>query len=170
MKITNIMYYLVFFTNEKDTGAYGKAYELAVREYLSGRKQKAVKSQGKTDAYFSFNVDGKKKTVTVEIKTACGEIDTADRSQFIIYCPEVQHTENAEDQGFVFTRSEWVDFVNGYKGRGQFIRVDSKRGKKHIQSFYTENRPKASKPIAHYIWDSCLSKPTVAEWKNQMRG
>ena len=168
--MTNIVKYLEQFTNAKDSGRLGKAYELAVREYLSGRAQKAVKSQGKNDAYFSFNLDGKRKTVTVEIKTACGEIDTADRSQFIIYCPEVQTTEEAETQGFVFTRDEWRAFINGYDGRGQFVKVDSQRGKKHIQSFYTESRPKASKPIANYIWETCLDRPTVEEWKEELRG
>lgn len=168
--MTIIEKYLEFFPNPKDWGRYGKAYELAIREYLSGRAQKAVKSQGKVDTHFTFTLDGKRKAVTVEIKTVCGEIDCADCAQFIIYCPDVQPTEEAETQGFVFTREEWRDFINGYDGSGKFIREDSKRGKKHIQSFYSESRPKASKPIANYIWETCLDRPTVEEWKEELRG
>lgn len=168
--MTKINEYLNQFSNAKDSGRNGKAFELAIREYLSGRKQKAVKAQGKADAYFSFEVNGKRKTVTVEIKTACGVIDTADKSQFIIYCPEVDVDTEAEEQGYVFSREEWKAFINGYDGRGKFVKIDSQRGQAHIQSFYSESRPKASKPIANYIWGACFDQPTVAEWKEEMRG
>ena len=162
--------YLEQFSNERDSGRNGKAYELAVREYLSGKAQKKVKAQGKADAYFTFDLDGKRKSVTVEIKTACGVIDTAHKSQFIIYCPEVDVDESPEVQGYVFSRQEWVDFVNGYTGRGSFVKVDSQRGQAHIQSFRSASRPKASKPIAEYIWNSCFDQPTVEEWKAELRG
>lgn len=168
--MTNIEKYLAKYTNEKDSGRIGKAFELATREYLSGREQTAVRAQGKVDAYFSFKTESGRKSVTVEIKTACGCIDTADKSQYIIYCPEVDETTAAEAQGFVFSRDEWKDFVEGYEGRGAFLKVDSQRGTKHIQSFRSANRPKASKPIAEYIWDKCYDQPTVEEWKEMMRG
>ena len=167
--MTNIEKYLEQYTNEKDSGAIGKAFECAVREYLSGRAVERVKAQGKTDAYFSFACGDKRKSVTVEIKTACGEIEMCARSQFIIYCPEVATDCEAETQGYVFSREEWVQFIGGYTGRGSFTRTSS-RGHLHIQSFRSEGRPKASKPIAEYIWAVCNEQPTVEDWKAMLRG
>ena len=167
--MTNIEKYLQHYANEKDSGAIGKAFECAIREYLSGRPVQRVKAQGKTDAYFSFTCEGKRKQVTVEIKTACGEIETCDRSQFIIYCPEVATDCEAEAQGYVFSRDEWRAFINGYTGRGSFTRASS-RGHLHIQSFYSAGRPTASKPMARYIWETCTERPTVEEWKEVLRG
>lgn len=152
-----------------DSGKYGKAYEMALREYFSHRKTLRVKPQGKFDAYVTFWIEGTKKEVTVEIKTACGDIGTADKSQFIAYCPDVDVSKEPELQGYVFTRAEWREFVNGYTGRGAFTRVD-KVGRKHIQSFRSAGRPKASRPIAEYIWAVCKSKPTAAEWITALRG
>ena len=167
--MTNIEKYLEHYTNEKDSGRLGKAFECAIREYLSGRTVTKVKAQGKIDAYFSFTSENKRKKVTVEIKTACGEIETCDRSQFIIYCPEVITDCDAQAQGYVFSRDQWVAFVNGYTGRGSFTRA-SARGHLHIQSFRSDSRPKASKPIAEYIWATCTELPTVEEWKAELRG
>ena len=166
--MTNIIKYLAQYDNENDTGRFGKAFECAIREYLSGRAVKAIKAQGKADAYFSFEANEKRKQVTVEIKTACGDIGTAHKSQFVIYCPEIDIETDAEAQGYVFSRDEWVSFVNGYTGRGSFTRVNS-RGELHIQSFRSESRPKASKPIAEYIWSTCMECPTVEEWKESLR-
>lgn len=168
--MTSIEKYLEQYSNTTDSGRFGKAYELALREFFSGRTQKAVKSQGKVDATVTFTLDGKRKAVTVEIKTACGIIDTADKAQYIIYCPEIDTTTDASEQGGVFTRDEWNDFLNGYDGRGKLIKVDSQRGQAHIQSFYTESRPKASKPIANYIWGRVCEQPTPAEWIEELRG
>lgn len=168
--MTNVCKYLEQYNNTNDSGRNGKAFECAIREYLSGKPVQAVKAQNKIDAYFSFKIEnGKRKQVTVEIKTACGEIEMASKSQYIIYCPEVCTTMNAEKQGFVFTREQWVSFINGYTGRGSFIRHSS-RGHDHIQSFYSESRPKASKPIANYIWETCYNLPTVEQWKAELRG
>jgi hypothetical protein len=167
--MTNIEKYLEHYSNEKDSGAIGKAFECAIREYLSGRAVKGVKAQGKMDAYVTFRCEGKRSQVTVEVKTACGEIEMADRSQFIIYCPEVTTDCDAETQGFVFTRQEWREFIGGYTGRGSFVRTSS-RGHVHIQSFRSEGRPKASKPIADYIWAVCGEMPTVEEWIEELRG
>lgn len=145
--------------NALDSGARGKAFEIAIRSYLAQRYVSKVKPAGKKDGWTTYN--GKK--VDYEIKTACGEIETADRSKLIIYCPEVDIDFEAELQGYVFTREEWRAFVNGYTGRGSFIRVDKKRGHDHIQSFRSEGRPKASQPIRDYIDAVCFDQPVVAD-------
>lgn len=152
----------------KDTGTFGRAFEMAIREYFSKREQKTVKAQGKRDAYFTFKGMNGRQKVTVEVKTACGIIDCIESAQYIVYCPEVDVDMEAERQGYVFTRAQWVTFINGYPGKGQFIRVNS-RGEKHIQSFRSIGRPKASKPIADYIWSTCFDMPTVEEWVRTLR-
>lgn len=154
--------YLNTNTNTSDTGRNGKAFEVAIRSYIMNRTASRVKAQGKTDIRFTF--DGSRHTC--EIKTACGEIEQAIKNQFVIYCPNVDINEPAEAQGYVFTRQEWIDFINGYTGRGAFLRYDSKRGHAHIQSFYVSEtiRPKASKPIARYIAEVLESLPTVEEF------
>lgn len=159
VQIMNTYYRL---SKEGDSGVEGKAFEIAIRSYISKREQKAVKSQGKTDIRFTH--EG--KHYSCEIKTACGEIETAENNQYIIYCPNVDIDFPAELQGYVFTRDQWKAFINGYTGRGSFIRYDSKRGHSHIQSFYVSDtiRPKASKAIARYIENVLFNMPTVQEF------
>ena len=157
--------YLQVNEDINDSGRNGKAFEIAIRSYIMNRTAKSVKAQGKTDIRFTF--DGSRHTC--EIKTACGEIEQAEKNQYVIYCPYVDTSKTAESQGYVFTREEWKAFVNGYTGRGSFVRVDTKRGHSHIQSFYVSEtvRPKASKPIARYIAESLANQPTVEEFFNK---
>lgn len=172
MKTRIQLYFEEMFAEESakgSTGAVGKAFECALRNFSAGRKVSGIKEQGKRDAIFTFAVgEGKRSKVTVEIKTACGEIATLEGAQYVVYCPEVDMETEAEDQGYVFTLEEWHDFLNGYGGRGSLTRVNS-RGELHIQSFRSEGRPKASKPLADYIWNCCYDKLTFREWVALMR-
>lgn len=160
-----IMREFIANADKYDSGKEGKAFEIAIRAYISGREPERVKAQGKTDIKASANG----KRLTCEIKSACGEIETAEKSQVIIYASYVNAAEPAEKQGRVFTREQWKEFLNGYDGRGQFIKHDEKRGHDHIQSFYVSEtvRPKASKPIARYIERVLESQPTVEEFFNR---
>lgn len=144
-----------------DTGRFGDAFELAMRSYISRRRCTKVKRQGAEDIRFSK--DGKR--YTCEVKSACGEIEDAEKAQYVIYCPNVDPDFPAESQAYVFTREQWVAFLNGYTGRGQFTKWDS-RGHLHIQSFYVSEdvRPKASKPIAAYIESVLFDLPTADEF------
>lgn len=147
--------------HEADAGSTGKAFELAIRTYLSGRNAGRVKMQGKAD--YNLTLDGKRRTV--EIKTACGDVMDSLKADFVVYAPNYDPEEPAETQGYVFTRSEWSDFLNGYTGRGSLLREPEGSPRRHIQSFYwsEEVRPKASKPLGNYIMEACLDKPTVEE-------
>ena len=160
VKIMNMVHALA---KKGDNGADGKAFEIAIRSYIIGREQKKVKEQGKTDIRFT---DENGNRHTCEIKTGCGEIETAENNQYVIYCPNVDIDFPAELQGYVFTREQWKAFINGYTGRGAFVRYDSKRGHCHIQSFYVSEtvRPKASKAIARYIEGVLFNMPTVQEF------
>ena len=160
--------YLTYF-DDADNGKVGKAAELTIRHLTSGKTQSRVKAQGKFDAYVTYKSEDGRKSVTLEIKTACGDIATATRSQYIAYCPEVDERISLENQFFVFTREQWTEFVEGYTGRGKFLRLD-KAGRLHIQSFRSTSRPKASQPIADYIWNTCYEMPTYCEWLADLRG
>lgn len=147
-----------------DDGLIGKAFECAIRSYMANRRILTVKSQGKVDIR-SRAFDGTPSDT--EIKTACGELDDTFRKscKWIIYCPDVDLELEAEYQAYVFSRDEWIDFLNGYTGRGQMLRKTT-NGKTHIQSFYvsTDKRPKASKALADYIWDTCLEHESLANY------
>ena len=145
-----------------DDGLRGKAFEWAVRCYIAGKRlPMQVVKQGKADIRLTYQG----KRYTAEIKTACGEVEMADKAQLIIYCPYVEADMPMEWQGRVFTRDTWREFLNGYTGRGKFLRADN-RGHLHIQSFYVseEVRPKASKPIANYIDQVLFDLPSVDEF------
>lgn len=147
----------------KDFGLYGKAFEIAIRCYIMNRTSRhgmTVKGQGKTDIKFSYQ----DKRYTCEIKTACGNITDAHKSQYIIYCMNVDPSFPAEQQGYVFTREQWLDFLANYDGRGSLTKVASDG--LHIQSFYVnENiRPTASKAITRYIERTLFDLPTVEEF------
>lgn len=156
---TEIMSLELATRKDSDSGRYGDAYELAIRYYLTGRRWKTVKRQGASDITKTFN--GEK--YRIEIKTACGELNDSYDAPYVIYCADVDPNFPAEEQGYVFTNAEWNAFLNGYTGRGKFIRTGS-NGKDHIQSFRSATRPKASKPIAEYIESILFDMPTVAEF------
>ena len=151
----------------QNDGADGSAFELAVKSYLFGRTVTKVQSQGKKDAYFTICIDGdSKRKVTLEIKTACGRIDDCAAAQFVVYWPEPDADTDIEFSAVVFTKAEWKAFVSGYTGRGSFTRAAADG--LHIQSFrglVSGVRPKASLPIANYIYSVCDNQPTLAEWK-----
>lgn len=144
-----------------DFGFAGKLGELIIRSYITGKKAKAVKAQGKVDLWKRING----RQYKIEIKTACGLIsDIEKRNDLIIYCPHYDLSADAPDSFFVFTREQWIEFINGYNGRGKFLA--EKEDGLHIQSFYVNEqvRPKASKPIANYIREYCEKLPTVREY------
>ena len=155
-----------------DCGRVGKAVELAVASYLNKNTRERVREQGKIDVRACYrDTNGKTRYASVEVKTACAEIDNAERAPFVAYWPEPDVDVDIEHSVVVFTREQWAAFINGYNGRGKFVRVDAKRGKSHIQSFrglYTGVRPSASLPIAEYIYSVVESMPTLAEWWDSM--
>lgn len=154
----------------QNDGAVGAAVELAVKSYLFGRRVTKVQTRGKKDAYFTVELDGdKRRKTTLEIKTACGRIDDCAASAWVVYWAEPDPDTDVEFSAVVFSKSEWKAFVNGYTGRGSFTRTASDG--LHIQSFrglLTDVRPKASKPIAEYIYSVCENQPTLAEWKESV--
>lgn len=146
----------------KDWGKYGDAYEAATRSYLARRRMYGTKQQGVEDIKLTING----KAVKIEIKTACAEIDNAATADLVIYCPNVDPDFPAELQGYVFTREQWTNFLEGYTGRGAFVRWDKARQHGHIQSFYWSEtvRPASSKALTRYIESVLFEMPTVSEY------
>lgn len=156
-----------------DDGAKGKAFEKAIKTVVQPYSKNAGKVSDNSKK-FDMLIRRKELKGKYEIKTSCGELGTAleikkilPRADFIIYCPEVIIGEPVEEQGFVFTRAEFIDMMMNYTGRGSLVRMkSSSKGEPRIsfQSFKSESRPKASRPIADYIWNACYNQPTVKEW------
>lgn len=144
-------------------GASGDAFECGCRAFSSGRRVLKTARQGCYDGCLKA-ADGKR--YSVEFKTACGNIRDTLRAQVIVYCILLDPDLPPQDQGRVFTREEWQALLDGYTGRGNLIRLDSKTGDPHIQSFYGSEtvRPKASKPLRAYLDAACLHQPTFREW------
>lgn len=142
---------------EAHAGLDGDVLELAVSYYRCLHFKRGIRT-GKTDMRSA--VWGK-----VEIKSACGELPTGNFDT-VLYAPIVDYTRPLAEQVYVFTHDEWDAFLSGYTGRGSFLRVDSARGKAHIQSFYGSEtvRPKASKPIRAYIDAVCSGQPTLGDF------
>lgn len=163
--------FLQYARSARSDGDIGEACEMAARSFTSGRIVKAVKPAGKVDSYFTWkDADGKRHSASVEYKVACGRIDNID-SQYVAYWPEPDADVDVADGFVIFTREEWQAFLNGYTGRGQL--TVWRRGELHIQSFrgiLSGARPKASLPMANYIYDTCYERPTLREWVAMMRG
>lgn len=160
----------------EDSGSWGKAFEIAIKKAISARVSKADAKVTKNCTYYGdkrIKADG--HFLNVEIKTGCGvlayDVEDADmeisslfpKIDYIIYCPEVAANIKAEQQGFVFTRDEFISFLEGYPS---MVRSKvSTQGNLNItiQSF------KNSKKKSEYVWDACYAQPTVEEWIAEVR-
>lgn len=156
----------------RSSGVMGEACEMAARSYTSGRMVKAVKPAGKTDAFFTYaDKSGKRHTLAIEYKTACGRIDNIGAADFVAYWPEPVEDIEVQDGFVMFSREEWSDFISGYGGRGS-LTIEREDGEVHIQSFrglMTGARPKASLPLANYIYEVCDGQPTLREFTEYYR-
>ena len=166
---------------DNDSGASGKALEIALRYYIqpNSKRNGHVTSNNTSYNDLRMRVENErgKAYSRIEIKSSCGELGMTDSvddlpsllkgADYVLYAPEVNPSIAMEEQTFVFTRSEFISFITGYPGRGQLLRskvATDGSARVSFQSFYSESRPKASKPISEYIWDTCYEQPTVSQW------
>ena len=161
-----------------DCGKEGKAFEPAVSVYLSKNASALyVKSKSQVDKVWRVN----KITYNIEAKTAAGKgLVTAERvgnllnegasleeiventypnADFIVYAPEYNPYEPVEHQAFVFTRSEFIDMLNGYTANICKIHPN---GELAINTF------SSSKKKTAYMWDKCLDQPNLETFKKAM--
>ena len=90
---------------ENDSGAYGKAYEIAIKEMLG--KKACVSACGKTDLHYGKHY---------EIKTGAGVLDYTGTgkamcygSTMVIYAPVVNENDLLETEAFVMTRKVFLE-------------------------------------------------------------
>lgn len=174
-------YILNVYENRKpnDCGKFGKAFEPSVGLYLSGKKALAlyVKEQKVADKIWSVNKIG----YVMESKTGSGKglvkasvvkylqdqgleayemIDYVYPSaDFIVYAPEYNPYEPVEYQGFVFTRDEFIEMLQGYE-RASMVSIHPQTGELRIMA--------NSKVKMNYLWDACLDQPNLATFKATM--
>lgn len=141
---------------ERDSGLNGKAFECAIKSYITGREILAVSPAGEPDLIARY----KGQEVSIEVKNGCCKTLDSMNADIVIYAPELDLTQPLEWQAYIFTKAEWHAFLNGYKGRGQLLKDDYDR---HIQSFRSEGRPKASAPIREYIDTVCFDQPILED-------
>lgn len=160
-----------------DCGAIGKAYEIAIRAFIQPKsKRNGVTKSNRWYGDLLLRRNG--ETIRIEIKTGCGELATVEsdifeiaellqKADIVIYCPEVHLDWKPEQQGFVFTRDEFLDMLSNYDGNGALLRVKPATNggyRVSFQSFLSDGRPKASAKIANYIWECCYNQPTVEDF------
>lgn len=174
---TEIMREFLEKANLEDDGSKGKALEIAIRAYIQPKSSRiGVTPQARW--YGDIRRKNGNNWERLEVKSACGElgiVGSADdlsqllpKADLVLYAPEVNADIPAEKQTFVFTRGEFLEMLGNYGGRGQILRVKSTSAgtgvRVSLQSFQSDTRPKASKPIAEYLWDCCYEQPTVEEY------
>ncbi|MBO7604917.1 MAG: hypothetical protein J6S61_00425 [Elusimicrobiaceae bacterium] len=164
--ITLYNYLLELLAND-ESGKEGKAFELTIRSLLAGRLMTTLVINGLWDLTSKmiqryYNLP---KLPKVEVKHACCQLPKP--VDYVVYTPVLYSDESLLSQSYVFTWEEWQAMLNGYEGRGQLTKFNASRNCYNIQSFYGSEtiRPKASKPIANYLWSCCLEKITLAEMK-----
>ena len=161
--------WLVDYLENDTCGKVGKAYELTIRSILANRLIETLVINRHYDLKSKFLGEyyGLGRDAIVEVKHACCILPDTRGLDFVIYVPEVDETTNAIEQAYVFSVDDWESMLNGYDGRGQLTKANSRDASlRNIQSFRSETRPKASKPIAEYLWNTCYDMETLADILN----
>lgn len=125
-----------------DTGAYGKAYEIAIKEMLG--KKACVSACGKTDLRYGKHY---------EIKTGAGVLDYTGTgkamcygSTMVIYAPVVNENDLLDTEAFVMTRKVFLETLEDL---GMIRRKVSTAGIEtlSIQTFWnrSKNQPHGAK-------------------------
>lgn len=146
-----------------DSGKYGKAIEIAIKEYFN-RKNTSVSSAGKTDFI--------KARKHYEIKTGAGELGLIDSrlvkgSSLVLYVPVVYGDGTIEEQeGFFLTRDNFLQVIE-QAGLMRTKKATNGTIKTTIQTFYnvSKNQPHSKKAYARLLdglYENC--EMTLEEW------
>lgn len=106
-----------------NSGAEGRAFERAIN-FLLGllARSESVQGAGLFDAIKYMEVNGKKKRITIEIKTGAGTLATLDedgniltsplmKSDFVAYTPQFYPELEVENQVLFFETSVFLDIL-----------------------------------------------------------
>jgi len=169
-KVTSLFKANLNYFDSSDDGRVGKAYEVTIRNLIQPKSRRIGVTR-----QFAWYGDMRKHNYNYEIKTGCCELvklenDEIDlwkifpKMDFIIYCPEVDENVNILQQGYVFTREDFIDMLISYAGKGKIIRTKTGTHggiKITLQSFFSENRQKSSRKIRKYIDNCCECQPDI---------
>lgn len=77
----------------------------------------------------------------------------------VVYAPEYENGDDVGEAGFVFTRQQFIDMLNGYKG---MVKYNNKGGHRalNIQTFTGDKNHLR----ADYIMNACLDMVNYGEW------
>lgn len=138
--------------NEKDSGVYGKVFEMAVKTYVNGHRGNwnKVSAKGKTDM--------KSKGVTYEIKSNCGELNPSIiKNDYIIYTYDNQLDCLNPWNARVIPTDDFLAIVDACGLRRKKVSTNGQL-KESIQSYKNSKRKSA-------LWITAVDKyPTLKEW------
>lgn len=136
-----------------DSGRFGKAFEINVKNFLNGKKGNSdiVSGKGKTDVHFHG--------VKYEIKSNCGEINKGmEKNGYIIYTMDSETDYCQPGQAFVIPAGEFVEMI---KKLGLMRTKKSTNGelKTTIQTYRNSKKKTLALALA------LAQYPTLNEWK-----
>ena len=169
-----------FYVNPRDCGRVGRNVEVDARIEISPRT-KVLHCQ--TDNKVDHRVKINGVWYNLEDKIHCGtvttnylynifeDIDLSDyatlaqyilpKADFVAYGYDVSEDYDVNDDLFVFTREEFIDFLFGYEK--PMLKVNRKDGGYclNIQTYNT------SKKRFAYVEETCLDKPCYGVWREE---
>lgn len=169
------------YTNEQDKGKNGKNAEVAVRYYLNPKTRlDGCNPLGKDDVQLYDKTTGKR--LVIEVKTGSGTLDyNASRFDLtqnaqahveslladidlIAYAPEYNGPDTVDEDFWMFTREQFIAYLQGYKTKtgkpADMVKYTNKSTGKAINLQEMNSPPKQA-----YLWDTLDSLPTLGEWK-----
>lgn len=136
-----------------DSGRFGKAFEINVKNFLNGKKGNSdiVSGKGKTDVHFHG--------VKYEIKSNCGEINKGmEKNGYVIYTMDSESDFTNPGNAKVIPAGEFVEMI---KKLGLMRTKKSTNGelKTTIQTYRNSKKKTLALALA------LAQYPTLAEWK-----
>lgn len=166
------------YNNHADCGRYGKVADVLVRYDVSPTsKVNHCKQLGKVDILKLFE----DRMLKVEVKSGCGKMAynaycTSDNVRdyprenyfkgidYIVYIPECYGNDEIDytTESWVFTRSEFLDFILNYSTKTGKPAPMIKANGEHIniQSFNSNVKQT-------YLWETLDTIPNLGEWIEQ---
>lgn len=91
--------------NEKDSGRFGKAFEINCKKLINGKRGNSdrVAAKGRTDM--------KNHGITYEIKSNCGELTAIERNKYVIYTYDNTSDWNHPERAHVIPSKDFVTIL-----------------------------------------------------------
>lgn len=178
------------YLNKRDDGRHGKQAEVMARFSIVERTTlDKVQALGKDDIIiYTKDDENKRSREVIEVKLGCGTVDYSDYTDaknagipaqsfvdntfpgvaWIVYLPEACDMDAIDNEAWVFSREEFINFLSNYTTKtgkpADMVKYNNKNGVTaiNIQSFN-------SKPKEQYLWNTLANQPTLGEWKELHR-